>query len=1069
MKPSPRKDNRHSVPLPRLQSPTNGPSGPSQNSSSSSNTNKASRGDVAARHGQYMWVLYFLPLLINSRSRGIWLTPESSVKSTRSQVINSQTPPARITSHHVKTNVVGSSNRTMTHGALTRRQDDWTTWDEVRVKVYGLTPVITTQDLWQAFSGKGFLFKIELFEDSRGARDGKAQLWFRPPPRESFWQTDKYPMYSRQTGRLFVGLSLERGERKLTVPSPISSAVHYPQNMILNAESLDFGIVYSPSKMLGLHHITGRSNEQQLRLHLFRKEICIDFRQEISDDSNNKTVRRKEVFRLSIPLSELKNIYRTDTGDSRVALVINLPHPPRYFRKIAESESHEEGSRLWFEDDAWYRQTDIVDNPVKLRYRPTSLRKLNPIIDLSQWTTYRLKFDTNNVNAGLVEKMGRALQDFNVKVEDLPNFDFILEPKNVGWDFIDRPSQNGAGHVLEELMGESVPPLAFPVRYQLEVCISHGLLNQYNLSKGFATRLRAMDKINAQDILESIATQNKRIYEPENIFSTEVTSGIAFRRNIPSHCTYMRSATVTPTTVYFHTPSVEISNRVIRQFAEHSDRFLRVRFTDEKYRGGIYPTPKDTMNEVFTRIKRTMTNGINLGDRHYEFLAFGNSQFRQHGAYFFAPLHNLSCNQIRNWMGMFRNITEIAKFSARIGQCLSTTRAIHGTRVKIVEILDTERNGYNFTDGIGKISPFIARVAATELGFTSAEPPSAFQFRLGGCKGVLAVAPDIGFRDIVIRKSQYKFPAKHEGLEIIRCSQFIATRLNRQLILVLSALGVPDKIFIRKLQEQLSNLERAMTDSKIALAMLQRYIDHNQMSLALAGMIVDGFQRTSEPFIMSLLRLWRAWSIKYLKEKAQIAIDQGALLLGCVDETETLQGHFDSQGASESRPSLPQIFVQVCRDANDKPQVMIGPMLLARNPSLHPGDIRVVQGIDVPALHHLKNVVVLPQTGVRDIANMCSGGDLDGDDFLVMWDQDLLPREWNHPPMDYQAPEPLRKSGGNVNMDDITSFFVNYMKNDTLPSIALAHVAWADETFDGVKSEKCNPSSLLNFTHGKSH
>ena len=62
-------------------------------------------------------------------------------------------------------------------------------------------------------------------------------------------------------------------------------------------------------------------------------------------------------------------------------------------------------------------------------------------------------------------------------------------------------------------------------------------------------------------------------------------------------------------------------------------------------------------------------------------------------------------------------------------------------------------------------------------------------------------------------------------------------------------------------------------------------------------------------------------------------------------------------------------------------------MLLARNPSLHPGDVRIVRGVDVPALHHLKDVVVVPQTGDRPIVNMSSGGDLDRDEFLVIWDR----------------------------------------------------------------------------------
>ena len=469
------------------------------------------------------------------------------------------------------------------------------------------------------------------------------------------------------------------------------------------------------------------------------------------------------------------------------------------------------------------------------------------------------------------------------------------------------------------------------------------------------------------------------------------------------------------------------------------------------------------MIEVLTRIKRTMKNGITIGDRHFEFLAFGNSQFREHGAYFFAPLPYRSADDIRTWMGDFSRITGIAKHASRLGQCFSTTRAINGTKVNIREIADINRNGRDFTDGVGKISKFLAQVAASELGISTAsrEPPSVYQFRLGGCKGVLAISPDVDIRDIHIRKTQYKFAASHEGLEIIRWSQFAAANLNRQIILVLSTLGVPDGVFVKKLETQLSDIQRAMTDEKMALNLLQKDIDPNQMTLVIAGLVLDGFQKYKEPFLTSLLHLWRAWSIKYLKEKARITISKGAFLLGCVDETGTLKGHVNSAPSVGPNSSLehkskylPQIFVQVSKGPDDKPVVMEGPMLLARNPSLHPGDMRVVNGVDVPALHHLKDVVVFPQTGDYDIPGMCSGGDLDGDDFLVMWDSELMPEEWNHKPMDYSAP-PEKKLNRLVTIDDITSFFVQYMKNDTLGAIATAHMATADWADNGIRNEKC--------------
>jgi RNA-dependent RNA polymerase len=218
--------------------------------------------------------------------------------------------------------------------------------------------------------------------------------------------------------------------------------------------------------------------------------------------------------------------------------------------------------------------------------------------------------------------------------------------------------------------------------------------------------------------------------------------------------------------------------------------------------------------------------------------------------------------------------------------------------------------------------------------------------------------------------------------------------------------------------------------------------------------------------------LWRAWNIKFLKEKARIVIEKGAFLLGCVDETATLKGHFhDPQsrhGATrdEKLATLPEIFIQISNtDKRAAYRVIEGICILARNPSLHPGDIRIVRAVDVPALRHLKNVVVLPQTGDRDVANMCSGGDLDGDDYLVMWDMDLLPPEINHPPMDYTAAAPTEVKG-EVTLDQITTFFVTYMKNDSLGRIANAHLAQADFNNLGVRDQKCkfvifHPSLML--------
>lgn len=63
-------------------------------------------------------------------------------------------------------------------------------------------------------------------------------------------------------------------------------------------------------------------------------------------------------------------------------------------------------------------------------------------------------------------------------------------------------------------------------------------------------------------------------------------------------------------------------------------------------------------------------------------------------------------------------------------------------------------------------------------------------------------------------------------------------------------------------------------------------------------------------------------------------------------------------------------------------------VVVTRSPALHPGDIQLVNAVDVPQhspLRQLSNVVVFSKWGARDLPSMLSGGDLDGDLYNVIW------------------------------------------------------------------------------------
>ncbi|KAL7275453.1 hypothetical protein RUND412_001605 [Rhizina undulata] len=975
-----------------------------------------------------------------------------------------------------------STQRVPSNIPILRRDEPWRKWSEITVKVGpGLPMSFNTLDMYHLFMDFGDLESIELFENGAGVRDGSGRVKFTRV-KGPFWE--KPFEYEWDNARRILRLVLDKPRRSFKITSPINKQILYPEKFKFKPRYLEFGFMNQPNVMMSM--FTADLPDITFHVDLLRRRIDVTFRVyltkadcsqssvstpsmssgEDEEEEEERNLDRFENYRFLIPFADLGTLYEEVTTDdkSHRVFIIPLPKPPFFWRQLHNlSRSHDFHKNFWSAWDMWFRQTTIAYNPRLKAAEPITLKQSRPFIDTGRWTTYRFTFDFRPSEIPEFDQMISALRDFNVETKIFGDFKVSKEQLPPVWSWIDVDQKS----FLSGFARKSPPALSHPVRYQLEVCISHDCLSEYNLTPEFIRRLAELPVSQALALLEHIAEKKKRIFDPMTIFNLSGIKGSTVGAKLPNYCQVIRKATITPSMVYFATPTVEFTNRVVRHYAEHVDRFLRVQFMDEKSQASFFcyrinSTDKMTMHEVFSRIKHALDNGVKIGELHYEFLAFGNSQIREHGAYFFAPTDHITAADIRRWMGDFKEIRTVAKHSARLGQCFSSTRTISSVKVELHDIEDIERNGSNFTDGVGKISEFLAQLIVTELKLPQDKPPpSCFQFRLGGCKGVLTISPDLGKREVHIRPSQRKFLANHSALEVIRWSHYATATLNRQLIIVLSSLGINDNIFIHKLLNMMKAFKYAMDDSTVALPLLCKAIDHNQFTLTIAGMIRNGFMASSEPFFTSLLRLWRAWSIKYLKEKARIVIEEGAFLLGVVDETGKLNGYVkDAEEADEETPfsqPIAEIFLQI---SDPDPghtgefKIIEGICIVARNPSLHPGDIRTVRAVNVPELHHLRDVVVFPQTGDRAIPSMLSGGDLDGDDFIVIWDRDLTYKRLNYPPMDYTPPAPQVLSR-DVEVKDITTFFVNYMKSDKLGTIASAHLAWADASEDGVMSDQC--------------
>ncbi|CAF1184734.1 unnamed protein product [Rotaria sordida] len=524
-----------------------------------------------------------------------------------------------------------------------------------------------------------------------------------------------------------------------------------------------------------------------------------------------------------------------------------------------------------------------------------------------------------------------------------------------------------------------------------------------------------------------------------------------------------RKIYITPSTILYEGPYYEEKCAVTREYVQYQDRFLRVTFRDEDYR--VLHNYNDNMAKMYERIKKILKNGINVCDRNYQFLAFSSSQLREHSCWMFAsPDDRTTVDIIREWMGDFRNVHPIAKLAARLGQSFSTSiKGIQLESHQIKEISDerrstTEINGiheYCFTDGIGIISLTLAKRLARTMKLPETVCPCAFQIRCGGYKGMVCLDvagkinnPNI---DVYFRESMNKFAAKTLSIDVIRTSLHpTVAYLNRQIILLLSSLGIGDQIFLSlqsDMLKMLKALEGNFLEACETLKKLSNFDENGYHGFLIA--YLKHLREQRDPFVRQLIRVIRTSLVKELRTKAKIFVPNSWSLLGVVDESRTL--------------NYGEVFIQIDSSNEQRDEstgkIFRGPVVVTRNPCFHPGDIRKLTAVDVPALHSLKNVIVFPMNGPRAHPAEMSGGDLDGDTFWISRHPDLIFKE-NEDPFDYQDQDHEANKMQTTNdvqhtIEDVCNFFGEYIAADNLGLIANSHLALSDQLEDGVRNKNC--------------
>ncbi|CAG8736740.1 22287_t:CDS:2, partial [Rhizophagus irregularis] len=899
---------------------------------------------------------------------------------------------------------------------------DWKTFFEIGFKVSNIHTEVTVGEIKGVFATYGSVYRAKIVtrevDDSENPErsTGTAYILFKPVPPRPFWNESL-----RLHGRV-LRIDYRNDFRSS------DSFYSYP------AESLELGDYILPNIFVSEAKFT---QSVKFFISYQNRKIIVEL----------KYGEPMYTFKLEFNFDDIINdIYsELDVSQQRShgSITIENKYPAKCW--VLHKCQKPKDKFNWCIDNFWNRITknDKMPHFHKDNDQP------------GKWLVFRITFDLDQIGGlnrfkKLIEKAG----EYNLapRTSSISNFPLkIINGTELCKHFVNRKMLN------------------FKVNYMLECNISFNYLNEYNLCKEFYSLLSQQPTKVSLNILEGIHSKKKRIYKPLPYLRSELEK-LKYKlvnesTYIPYYCVMVRKVIVTPTTSYILTPTMETSNRVIRHFLDKKDHFLRVKFVDEAL-SKVSCSPNGVTNDtpnlaLYNRVYYTLCHGITIGGRKYEFLAFSESQLRDHSCWFFSSIGDLTADKVRTEMGIFSTNKSVAKYIAQMDQCFSSTRNIQmdqmdrcfsSTRnikkppiVKIKEIPDIVRNGFTFSDGVGNISFSLAKKIAYD--FKLKTIPSAIQFRMAGYKGVLCQSNNVKDNEVQVRPSQHKFESHHNDLEVIRGSTFISAYLNHQAITFLSALGIPDKVFIELKDLQVRELDKMLENEHTALNILQRNVDEYGISISLAELVKAGFLRNKDRYLMNLISLFRTKMLRDIKKKAKIRVDKGAFLLGVLDVTETLQEN--------------QIYCCVSDPCNPSSRKIItGRCIVFRNPCFHPGDIRIVTAVECKALSHLVDVVVFPAVGYRDIP---SGGDLDGDDFTVIYDERLIPPKMCEP-MDYQQAQIPRI----VDIEDIKKFFANYIFSNKIDMIAKNYLSIADSFKVGALHGQCRRiaqiySNAVNF------
>ena len=537
---------------------------------------------------------------------------------------------------------------------------------------------------------------------------------------------------------------------------------------------------------------------------------------------------------------------------------------------------------------------------------------------------------------------------------------------------------------------------------------------------------------------------------------------------IPPNFTELQCAIVTPShRVICLPPLLTQSNRLFRKYPQY--QFLNIAFRDEQL--------QNLQGESSTKfVKDIIQIGIEINGDKFDFLLCSGSQLRSKHAIFLLIQDITSAvkivQQIRFELIGNSEIYNKSKYLSRLGLFLTsdypTVFIEQYATFSLPDLFAT--NQLMLTDGAGKIAKSLSDKVVKQLNDENqsvVDTPSAFQIRLAGLKGVLTVCNDFSDPDfrryphhsILYRESMKKIDWTHSTLCIVKYAKYNECFLNVQVINLITSLmdssgtWSPEPRIKYLFQSYIQSIGIMFTDSELAGKELTTNLANYSKPT------IEHFDILNEPYFLSLLRCIYAYKVNSLVQKFRIPVKDGCLLMGIPDPIGVLRDG--------------EVYIRF--QIESKIFILRGRVLVYKNPCLHPGDLLTPTAVEVQALSHLINVIVFPITGKTSLPACSGGSDLDGDEFSIIWDKDLIPPvSAIVEPLNYSAltkVNPFEKPIFKRNVDvaastlvqtdpaireRLANIYYTIVSGNSLGKICLYHLSICDQMPDGA----CDPLSI---------